>query len=812
MDKINTNRRLFPVALFFAFFSLPLAIIPAAVNGGIIFSDLDLSADNQLLFRAGAGNGDRAVQDALFVTRLPASVPDQNSAALPVQQLSAFPEKMELLGNGQILQIRNAFGAMRVSPSGGLPMPIPGLHSFAGDGYAVSGRAEEMASSADGRWLLYLEPVSPAYGDLYMLDALSGTKILVASRLERPEKLFPASWSPDSRFFVYERGSRLYYYMAGSQATPVNEQNRFIGEGTINSVFWGRGGDFFYLSGSTLYQVRGAELVTRALYSDFLAIGTVAGMIPFEFDPAFDRFWVAPGGRSVLVSKGHRSLFYYPLDTDDASDAVLPYLLLPRSCSEINVLWSNGGIVTVLVSIPDCAGTEVRAWRLDLSGGAGAAFYSLPPPGKEASFPSGALSPDGSLALLWGDGGVLLYDYAGWKPLEVLGSRPGTACLWAADDMIISGDNEKIERISLKLSRGTAGPLGAVPSGTAAGAGGQANAPLAVLAQRDLVCLSSASGAGFEDGSSRILAKGGDAWFVTDGRNPWTPINDPRTRSASQVSAQYRVYIAKQGSGSYVNLPMIRNTASVGTFPLFSLPQIPAASNAVPESDPPFAPDVVFSRGLRNGAKEAALCFDLYDDDQGLPETLAALNRYGIKATFFFNGEFIRRHPLAVQDISAAGHDAASMFFAPMDFSDTRYRGGSDFISRGLARNEDEFYRVTGKELSLLWHPPWYMVSRDIVNAAAGAGYITSGRDVDPMDWVSRDDEKTLGFPQRTPSEMVDNVMQAVKPGSIIPVRLGLLPGGRNDYLFNRINVLIDALIREGYTLTTVSTLIDHAK
>ena len=801
MGKINTKNRpvsrFFPAVLFFAFFSLPLAVIPATVNGGIIFSDLDLSADNQLIFRAGAGNGDRSVQDALFVTQLPGSVTEQNSAAFPVQQLSAFPEKMELLGNGQVLQIRNAFGAMRLSLPGSLPMPIPGLPSFAEKSSGTSGRAEAMASSADGRWILYLEPVSPAYGDLFMLDALSGAKTLVTSRLERPEEFFPASWSPDSRLFVYEREGKLYYYMAGSQATPVNEQNRLIGDGTINSISWGRGGDFFYLSGSTLYQVRGAELVTRALYADFLAIGAVAGMIPFEFDPAFDRFWMAPDGRSLLVSKGHRSLFYYPLDTDDSSNTVLPYLLLPRSCSEINVLWPSGGTVTVLVSIPDCAGTELRAWRLDLSGGAGALFTSLPPPGKTGSFPSGALSPDGSLALFWGDGGILLYDYANWKLLEVLSTRPGAACLWAADDVVISGDNEKIERIRLTLSRGGAG---------------QTNTPLAALAQRDLVCLSRAPGAGFEDGSSRILAKGGDSWYVTDGRNPWTAINNPRVRNSSLVSGQYRVYIARQGSGSYINIPMIRNTASVGTFPLFPPSPAPAASTAAAEPDPPFAPDAVFNRGLRNGAKEAALCFDLYDDDQGLPETLAALNRYGIKATFFLNGEFIRRHPLAVQDISAAGHEAASMFFAPMDFSDTRYRGTSDFIARGLARNEDEFYRVTGKELTLLWHPPWYMVSRDIVNAAAAAGYITSGRDVDPMDWVSRDDEKRLGITQRSPSGMVDIVMGAVKPGSIIPVRLGLLPGGRNDYLFNRVNVLIDALIREGYTLTTVSVLIDHAK
>jgi hypothetical protein len=99
------------------------------------------------------------------------------------------------------------------------------------------------------------------------------------------------------------------------------------------------------------------------------------------------------------------------------------------------------------------------------------------------------------------------------------------------------------------------------------------------------------------------------------------------------------------------------------------------------------------------------------------------------------------------------------------------------------------------------------MISQEIIAAAAKAGYTTSGRDIDPLDWVSREDEKKFGLAQRSPSEMIDNIMREVKPGVIIPVRLGLLSGGRSDYLFNRINVLLDALSAEGYTLTTVTNL-----
>jgi len=330
------------------------------------------------------------------------------------------------------------------------------------------------------------------------------------------------------------------------------------------------------------------------------------------------------------------------------------------------------------------------------------------------------------------------------------------------------------------------------------------------VSRREIICLSRSGQAAFEENSYRILAKSADAWFVTDGKNPWAPISNPRIRNSSQVSAQYRVYLEKQGPGIYANLPLIRNITPVGTFSLF--PPAPGSGLSISQEAEPSQSGMVFSRGTRTGNREAALCFDLYDDDQGLPEVLDALNRFGIRATFFLNGEFLRRHPEAVSDIVSAGHETASMFFALVDLSDARYQASPEFISRGLARNEDEFFRVTGKELALLWHPPWYTVSPDIAASAAGVGYITSGRDVDPFDWVSREDEKKLGLLQSSPSQMVDSIMERVRPGSIIPLRLGLLQGGRNDYLFNRINVLLDALVREGYSLVPVSTLIEHTK
>jgi peptidoglycan/xylan/chitin deacetylase (PgdA/CDA1 family) len=752
--------RPFSFLLFFLILSFPL-------SGGVNFSDLDLAEDNRLLFRAASSGKGAARQDALFLARLP------NTA---LQQLTAFPERMDLIENGRTLQIRNVFGALRVPVSGGLPRQISGFPSFTAGSPVLSGRVEEMAVSADGRWILYVEPETSAYGNLVLLDAASGSRIVAASQVERPDRYFPASWSPDSRVFIYARKGSLYYYTVNSSGAPLDERFRLIGEGGINSVYWARGGDFFYLRNFAVYRVRGAELFARALYASFLEIGTVAGKLPFEYNPNFDRFWIAPDARSLLLSKGGRNIFYLPLGFDDyggSGDASLPYLAVPRACQNIRVLWAPGGIVTIVASVPVRKAGEnpVMAWRL---GGSERSMEFLPlavPSGAGAN-PSlnGELSPDGSRALFWGEEGIVLYDYINWKPLETLSVHRGLSCVWISNDDIVTGDELKIERV--RLASGSA------------------------VSRRDLICLSSALAFGFEDKDSlgdeesrqdpRILALSAGGWFVTDGRSPWTSAGNPAVRPALQLSSRYRVYLENQNAGPYDNIPMVRNITSVGTASL-----LPRGEN-------------------RTGLKELSLCFDLYDDAEGLPEVLEALDRFGVKATFFLGGEFIRRYPGAASDIAAAGHETASLFFAAIDLSDSRYSIDDDFISRGLARNEDEFYRATGRELTLIWHPPYYAASPEISASAARAGYRTVARDVDPLDWVSREDEKRLSLPQYSAADMIDRIVTARKPGSVIPVRLGLLSGGRSDYLFSRINVLLDALVREGYSVVPVSALKDY--
>ena len=792
--------------MFLAAF-ISLTIIPPPSEARIHFSGLDLAEDNRLLFKAVSSGGGADTQDALFLAQL-----DNRSVSV----LNAFPQRMELIEEGRTLLVHNVFGSLKIPVSGGLPQAFP---AFFGDGALKEGGfpsftgtpgsgAESTAASPNGRWLLYIEPTSHARGTLILIDSVTGNKQPVSFGIERPGHFFPALWSGDSRTFLYARGGRLYFYTVDQELAPPAEQHRIIGQGTISSLYWGAGGFYYYFRGSNVFRIRSSDLVARNFSATFLEPGEIIGRIPFEFDPNFDRFWVAPNGRSLILSRGGANIFYYPLvmaqEALQTNFASLPHIVSPWAGARVNVLWSADGIATVIVS----SGDRTLAYRLGtrtVNGRTSHSFELLEtPPAFQA-----LLSPDGRRVLFWGKNGLNLYDYRDWRLLSNLGSDPVYSALWLGNNEAIAGGGERIESIHLS-----------------------GNNPL----NRRLICLASVSVFGFEDdirsadaGSTRrILASSGALWYSTDGESPWTIIQAPRLREAVLGSAQYRVYL-ERSFGFFENIPMVRNITAVGTFTLFDAavlrgftapdevimsPELRSALASIsltrnPSIVPAAEDNYVFTHGNR-GVREIALCFDLYSDASGLWTVLDTLARYNIRATFFVNGDFIRRHPQAVRDLAASDHEIGSMFHTPLDLSDSRFSTDRDFITQGLARNEDEFNRVTGKELSLLWHPPFYNLSREIAEAAAAVGYRNIGRDVDARDWVRNIDARRLEMGQPLTADMIDIIMDAKQGGSIIPIRLGILEGGRPDYLFNSLEVLLDALLREGFSIVTVSTMLDR--
>jgi peptidoglycan/xylan/chitin deacetylase (PgdA/CDA1 family) len=271
---------------------------------------------------------------------------------------------------------------------------------------------------------------------------------------------------------------------------------------------------------------------------------------------------------------------------------------------------------------------------------------------------------------------------------------------------------------------------------------------------------------------------------------------------------KYRIFLETAPDSLYNNRIMIKQNDSIKSELLF---QVPVATFD-PFPDREEATDsLVFNHGSRVRKRDVALVFNLTDSVEGLSEILNVLSDYQIKSTFFINGEFIRRHPDAALELEKSNHEIASMFYADFDMTDTRFQINEEYILRGLSYNEDEYFSATGKELEPLWHAPYYFVNSEIIEASKNHNYTYIGRDIDPLDWVANDSGGTLSSIYFRSEEIIQRIMNSKKPGSIIPVTVGrnVL---RDDYLFNKIDLLIEALKTSGYDLVTVSELMKNSK
>ena len=769
----------------------------AAAFGQVSFSGLDLSTADRLLFAATTQAPDIGSFDTLFLADV---------GTKRMRQLTFFPEDIRLIQENEALQIQNRFGVFRSAQGFGNIAPLAMFPSFVAGSQIQGGKIAPMQTSPDGRYLLFLRARSPARGDLTLLDVGTGVQTMISEKVELSLQELPAVWSPDSRFIVYAKASSLYYYSLVQllEKRVLAEPLRKMGEGTIASIRWSRDRSLYYISGVIVYEINPSELFTRALYAGFLKIGKIDGKIPFEFDPNFDSFWISPDGKNLLLNKGGRNIFLYYLTLGDfhasGNPLTLPYLFLPRDTMVRKVLWSVGNIVTMLCETRDAGTRGTAVYRLMQDAqGVYAAFQQT----ADKDVRDIVLSPDGNLAALMGSDGVSWKNYATWQDKGKMTHPRPLHVLWLGDEELLVAGAAYTERYSLDTGASTMMALsqpGEFGHSSETTGGESAGATLG----------SQGGTLGSGTAPARVLTRLKDKVLVFDeSAGGWKNAGTYAVREKSSVSSNYRVYLEGSVRGSYASLVMVREAKGFGTTPLF--PPESTVYEAYPRTSEP-VDFKNFIHGAQLRRREVSLVFNAIDSAEGLMPILNTLSTYRIRATFFVNGEFIRRYPDLVKEIADSGHEVGSLFYAYFNMTDSRFAVDRIFVKGGLARNEDDYFAATGRELSLLWHAPYYIVNSEIIAGGSEMNYTYVGRDVDSYDWVSASeslDGRGIYLPA---ADIVEHIVAEKKPGSIIPLRVGVGEARRDDYLFQRLDLVINELARRGYEIVPVSSLIEHAR
>ncbi|MEI8093941.1 MAG: polysaccharide deacetylase family protein [Spirochaetales bacterium] len=741
-----------------------------SLEAEVVFSGLDLNPASSLVFQANHSPWSGDAYGLWYKADLAAGTP----AAAALEPLTFFPETAAWLPRVGQLQIQNGFGVWRLDPNT-LAVKSVAPRSFEKRNPLGEGRDLPIQFSPDGQYALTFDRVSPAIGDLVLFDVGKDTSLDAAVGLDLSWNAVPALWSPDSQFFVYEKKGELYYYslrQAKEKRVP-EESLRRLGPGMLSSVTWSSGGELYYVVDEVLYRILPEEFFTRSLYKGQFQTWGIKGKLPFPFLPSNDAFWIDPEGQNVLFNLGGRTLFYYPLEYLDFYQsktlAPLTYLPLPQNLTIRKVLWGKDGKITLLTSSLTRGKDETQVLRLTATG-------TQVLPSGEAPVLDLAFSPDESWILVSTAKGVSLREASGLAEKKTYNLEGLTAAFWMDQNTLLACS--KLATVKISLLEGTVKTL--------------------LLSTLDQVGTSDVGG---------LAGRQGKSWYLWQGKGQWKLSGiELKVADAQTANNSFRVYTDELSSGSYRNWVLVRNLKALTTTPLFPQPAKPydgfpaVGADSLPKGDGVSAP---FVHGSRQRSLEVAITIDALDSPEGLPQVLRAFRDWGFKTTFFVNGEFLRRNPQASQEIAQSPHEVGNLFHIPFDLTTPGFVIDSSFVKQGLARQEDDWFHVTGKELSLLWHPPGWVEAPALLAGAREANYRTVGRDV----------VVNTGFYREADvSKLIEQVLADKLPGSVIPLTLGMKDSKTGESFFNRLDLLLNALVEAGYNVVPVSQLMDKSR
>jgi peptidoglycan/xylan/chitin deacetylase (PgdA/CDA1 family) len=734
-----------------AAFFLPM-LFAAPLSAGIFFENPQIRPNGDILFSFSHNGPGGIPYSSLALARINAAGEIDRPALL-----TCFPEKIETILGGEALQIRNRYGTARYSFSERKMTPLP-----LGAAIPQGTRLSRMAVSPDGRWACFVRKTSAAYGALVVRNLFDGAgqdDTVLVRNVDFSYGDVPAKWSPDGTVLAYERGGNVLFLRVSDieRKTILEERYRTIGAGSISSVGWASEKTLVYIYKDIVYAIPARELYTRSVYGSFIGIGDVIGKLSWNFDAAFDSFWVNPMLSTLVLMRDKSTVFGIDLAPAEkkAAEGFVSVLsgftsaVVPKNATDAQVFW-------------DLSGNPVIWFESD-SGGAlyklnGTAFVKI----YNSDFVGRPLPSPDLRNLAFVSGGDAVVFGLDWNAVSArLSGDVAVSLAWKTDNQLVVGGASTIRLWTFDAK---------------------------VI--ETLYFSSPAGEYGWDEISGKICVRTSDGSFgYADGQ--WARLPHDALVSVSELSNGYhRVFTGESPNRNFDNALYIRKlTGTMETRALF--------------------PDSAVRTEYRG---RVALVFDALDDASGVGEILRTLSAYNIRTTFFVNGEFIRRFPLQLKTILASGHSCASMFFTAADLSTEGYRIDEDFIKRGLARNEDEFLSATGKELSLLWHTPGYVVNDAIKKAGREAGYTWVNKGLAPPDGVTLEIAGTKKIPYYSASDMIETIYRVLsasnsREGFVIPVSVGVSNGTRKDYLYQKLDLLISVIVEAGYEIVPLDRL-----
>lgn len=187
--------------------------------------------------------------------------------------------------------------------------------------------------------------------------------------------------------------------------------------------------------------------------------------------------------------------------------------------------------------------------------------------------------------------------------------------------------------------------------------------------------------------------------------------------------------------------------------------------------------------------KVVALTVDDGPHYKTTPQMLAVLREKNVKLTLFILGENAASHPELLAQAVADGHEIANHAYSHNSLA----KMSKAEVGEELDKAEKAIMVAAPKPT--LFRPPGGAYNDNVIAESQKRGYTTILWSIDTGDW-------------RRPSvqHVVDSVMNNVEPGSIVLLHEGQYPLPTPE----AIGIIIDKLRAQGYSIVTVSELLQY--
>ncbi|MBI3013165.1 MAG: polysaccharide deacetylase family protein [Elusimicrobia bacterium] len=187
-----------------------------------------------------------------------------------------------------------------------------------------------------------------------------------------------------------------------------------------------------------------------------------------------------------------------------------------------------------------------------------------------------------------------------------------------------------------------------------------------------------------------------------------------------------------------------------------------------------------------------------FDDGPGewTRPVLDLLDRYGIKATFFMNGDQVQMRPQIAKEVAKRGHEVGEHTYSHKNFYSLEKRLGVEktkqAIQEEMSQSKEILLKTLGFEPKLCRMPHGYL--------RPWLGEVAKGFNYTLVNWTFGED--WLPIPKE---KMAADYIRQIRPGAILLFHDG---GKKRNKTLEILPLIIEEAKKKGLSLVTVSEII----